>query len=100
MASVAGFDWDTANRNKCEKHGVSIAEIEDLFSGPVLVVPDSTHSKNEDRIRAIGRTQSGRFVFIVFTIRERGGKRLIRPISARYMHRKEVRHYEKENPEL
>jgi uncharacterized DUF497 family protein len=64
------------------------------------VVPDRTHSFNEQRIRAIGKTESGRSIFIVFTIRERGGKRFIRPISARYMHRKEVRHYEKENPQF
>jgi len=97
---VAGFDWDRANRAKCEKHGVSIVEIEGLFSRPVLVVPDDAHSRSEERIRAIGKTESGRSVFLVFTIRERGDKRYIRPISARYMHRKEVRHYEKENPKL
>jgi hypothetical protein len=33
-------------------------------------------------------------------LRERGGKRLIRPFTARRMHRKEVRSYEKENPDL
>jgi uncharacterized DUF497 family protein len=66
----------------------------------VLVVPDRAHSFSEQRIRAIGKTEGGRSIFIVFTIRERGGKRFIRPISARYMHRKEVRHYEKENPQF
>ena len=30
------------------------------------------------------------------TLRKRGSETLIRPISARYMHRKEVEHYEKE----
>jgi uncharacterized DUF497 family protein len=39
-------------------------------------------------------------VFLVFTVRERGGKHLIRPITARYMHRKEVVSYEKDNPDL
>jgi uncharacterized DUF497 family protein len=28
-----GFDWDSGNRAKCQKHGVSIAEIESLFLG-------------------------------------------------------------------
>jgi hypothetical protein len=28
---VSGFDWDDGNRTKCEKRGVSIAEIEALF---------------------------------------------------------------------
>jgi uncharacterized protein len=39
-------------------------------------------------------------VFIVFTIRRKGDELLIRPISARYMHQKEIEAYEKENPDL
>jgi hypothetical protein len=32
---VSGFDWDEGNRAKCQKHGVSIPEIEELFAqGP------------------------------------------------------------------
>lgn len=97
---ASGFDWDEGNRGKCEKHGVSVAEVESLFSGTLTILPDETHSRTEERLRAIGRSKAGRYVFLVFTIRERNGKRLIRPISARYMHAKEVRHYEKENPDL
>ena len=97
---VAGFDWDAANRAKCQKHGVSAAEVEDLFSRPVLIIPDVTHSRGEERLRAIGKTATGRSVFLVFTIRTRGGKRFIRPLSARFMHGKEIEHYEKENPDL
>jgi uncharacterized DUF497 family protein len=84
----------------CEKHGVSIAEIESLFERPVLVLPDETHSQAEERVRAIGRTDTGRYVFMVFTRRELNAEFLIRPISARYMHSKEVRHFEKDNPEF
>jgi uncharacterized DUF497 family protein len=100
LDNLAGFDWDAANRKKCEKHGVSIAEIERLFVRTVLLVPDHVHSREEIRIRAIGRTETGRSAFLVFTIREQGGKRFIRPISARFMHSKEVASYEKENPSL
>ena len=32
---VAGFDWDTGNRATCHKHGVSVAEVEGLFSRPL-----------------------------------------------------------------
>ncbi len=42
----------------------------------------------------------GRGVFMVFTLRRRGDELLIRPISARYMHKKEIDGYEKENPDL
>lgn len=98
--SVAGFDWDAGNRAKCQKHGVSVAEVEGLFSRPLLIIPDASHSKSEERLRAIGKTAGGRSVFLVFTIRVRAGKRVIRPVSARYMHRKEVKHYEQENPNV
>jgi len=93
---VAGFDWDYGNRGKCRKHGVSIADIEALFRKPIAVFPDPAHSREEERFKAIGTTGRGRYVFLVFTLRKRGSETLIRPISARYMHRKEVEHYEKE----
>jgi uncharacterized DUF497 family protein len=97
---VSGFDWDAGNLGKCQKHGVSSATIEDLFTRAVMVVPDIAHADIETRLRAIGKDGAGRYVFLVFTIRERGGRHLIRPISARYMHRKEVASYEEENPDL
>ena len=98
--TYAGFDWDAGNRAKCQKHGVTVPEIEALFSEPLLIVPDATHSKSETRIRALGRASAGRMIFLVFTIRLKGGRRVVRPISARYMHPREVAYYEKENPEL
>ena len=99
-SGIAGFDWDAGNRAKCEKHGVSVAEVEGLFSRPLLIIPDASHSQSEERLRAIGKTASGRSVFLVFTIRVRAGKRVIRPVGARYMHKEEVRHYEQENPDV
>ena len=50
----------------------------------------------EQWFKAIGRTEDGREVFIMFTLRKQDAGTLIRPLSARYMHRKEVEHYEKE----
>jgi uncharacterized DUF497 family protein len=93
---VVGFDWDHANRDKCRKHGVSIADIEAMFAKPLAVFPDPLHSRQEERFKAIGLSQKGRHIFLVFTLRKRGSDTWIRPISARYMHRKEVEHYEKE----
>ena len=61
-----------------------------------MVFRDSVHSGIEERFKAIGRTDSGRAVLIVFTLRKKGGDTLVRPLSARHMHRKEVEHYEKE----
>jgi uncharacterized protein len=45
-------------------------------------------------MRAIGKTTAGRYVFLVFMLRQRTGGTWLRPISARYMHRKEIEHYE------
>lgn len=93
---VAGFDWDEGNRAKCTRHGVSIDEIESVFHGEVWVFPDVAHSDQESRLLGIGRTAAARFVFVAFTLRVRDGERWIRPISARYMHAKEIRHYQAE----
>ena len=58
---------------------------------------DLTHSAREERLVAVGRNSRGRPMFVVFTIRHRNGKRLIRPLSARYMHKKEIEGYEAES---
>jgi uncharacterized protein len=92
----SGFDWDDANRSKCQQHGVMLSEVEDLFLKPITVLPDPEHSRAEERFKAIGTTGKGRHVFLAFTFRRRGGKLLVRPISARYKHRREIAHYEKE----
>lgn len=97
---VAGFDWDHGNREKCQMHGVSIPEIESVFDRPVAVVPDPAHSSAESRFKAIGITAEGRHVFVVFALRSRKEATLIRPISAPYMHRKEVGYYEKTAPRI
>ncbi len=91
-----GFDWDAANIEKCCKHGVATEEIESLFHGQIDVFPDVAHSSQEIRFLGIGRTAAGRYLFVAFTLRVKGGENYIRPISARYMHAKEVKHHEAE----
>lgn len=98
--SIAGFDWDSGNYAKCQKHGVSVSEIEALFLRPIILLPDEAHSVTETRLKAIGTTDTGRHMFLIFTIREHEGEQYIRPVSARYMHEKEIENYEEENPYL
>ncbi len=95
---VNGFDWDEGNRTKCRKHGVLITQIEALFAHDPRIAPDPKHSADEDRLIAVGRTSTGRPVFVAFTIRTKNGQRLIRPVTARYMHAQEIAGYEKESP--
>ena len=94
--AVDGFEWDTGNREKCQKHGLSVAEIEAFLLSDPRVAPDLKHSAGEERLMAIGRNGRGRPMFVVFAIRHRDSKRLIRPLSARYMHKKEIEGYEAE----
>jgi uncharacterized DUF497 family protein len=94
LESVSAFDWDSGNRDKCTDHGVSLDEIEFVLRGDLRGFPDVAHSAAETRFLAIGRNSAGRYVFIAFTLRRRDAGQLVRPISARYMHQDEVRHYE------
>lgn len=89
---IAGFDWDDGNWPKCGKHGVSQEEIEEVLVGSPAVMHDP--HPEEPRMRAIGQTDAGRYVFVVFMLRDVQGQTSLRPISARYMHQKEVTHYE------
>ena len=91
--TISGFDWDTGNARKNEKHGVSSAEAEQaFFNAPLLVVEDMKHSAREPRFHALGKTDEGRMLHVTFTLRSGGRK--IRVISARDMHRKERTIYE------
>ena len=89
---IAEFDWDDGNWPKCGKHGVSKEQVESALLGQPAVMADP--HPHEPRMRAIGQTAEGRFVFLVFTLRHRDSKTFLRPISARFMHQQEIDHYE------
>ncbi len=88
---ITGFQWDEGNIDKnFKKHGVHWTECEEVFfNKPLVVKPDLKHSQKEDRYYALGKTNNGRLLFIVFTIRQDR----IRIISARDMNKKERRFY-------
>ena len=93
FSAITGFNWDDGNARKNDKHGVSMAEAEQVFfNAPLLLVEDTSHSQAECRLHALGKTDDGRTLHITFTLRQSGS--LIRVISARDMHRKERAVYE------
>jgi uncharacterized DUF497 family protein len=83
------FDWDEGNAPKIwAKHEVTMPECEEVLTRhPLVAGPDVEHSDREDRYFALGRTDLGRRLFVVFTLRDE----LIRVISAREMSRRERR---------
>lgn len=87
LQGVTGFQWQQRNmENNLLKHGVSPLEGEQLFfNQPLVVAPDLKHPQCEERFYALGRTDSDRFLFVVFTVRAQK----LRIISARDMSRKE-----------
>ena len=91
LAGCTGFDWDEGNLLKnWEKHRVSASECEQLFfNRPLIAMPDPQHSTIESRFYALGQSDAGRYLFIVFTVRNT----LIRVISARDMSPKERKAY-------
>jgi hypothetical protein len=92
LAEWTGFQWDAGNADKnWDLHQVSQAECEQIFfNRPILVALDDTHSQGELRYAVLGRTNAGRRLSVIVTIRET----LVRVISARDVSRRERRVYE------
>jgi uncharacterized DUF497 family protein len=87
FSRYVGFDWDKANAEKIwQKHRVSPFECEQVFfNEPLVVAPDDEHSQAEPRFYMLGRTDSDRLLFLIFTAR----RNLVRVISARDMSKAE-----------
>ena len=96
LTLISGFDWDEGSSRKNEKHGVSMAEAEQVFfNTPLLFFEDVLHSQYEPRIHVLGKTDDERTLHITVALRQ--SNTLIRVISARDMHRKERTIYEQAN---
>jgi uncharacterized DUF497 family protein len=89
---LSGFEWDQGNIDKnLIKYNVENWECEQIFfNDPLIVLDDPKHSSVEKRFAAFGRTDFGRLLVVIFTIRSK----LIRVISARKMNRRERNFYE------
>ncbi len=92
LSNCIGFEWDEGNSDKnWIRHRVTRSECEEVFfNKPLTIAEDKKYSTEEEiRFYSLGRTDSNRFLFVVFTIRNP----LIRVISARDMNNKERRKY-------
>ena len=92
LKKIIGFEWDQGNIDKSYiKHGITPNEAEEVFlDEDILLLEDTEHSKQEERLEAIGKITKEKILFLAFTIR----KNKIRIISARDANKKERRLYE------
>lgn len=86
---IDGFQWDGGNASKnWTRHHVSQSEAEQVFLNRPIIVAEAPFRK-EPRQFAFGRTDAGRLLTVVFTVRGS----LLRVISVRPMSRRERRGY-------
>ncbi len=87
LANCKGFQWDEGNAEKnLAVHQVTRPEIEQVFLKRPMVVDELLQQQEQERrYYALGQTDAGCRLFVVFTIRDQ----LIRVISARDMSRRE-----------
>ena len=85
------FDWLPELEEKITaKHGLESYEVEECFFDPQL----KFRSAHDDKYYLYGRSDAGRYIFVVFAFKSRSGKRYVRPISARTMTEKERKYYQ------
>lgn len=90
LSKIEGFEWDTGNLGHIQKHNVNYRECEEVFFNKQLVInKDQSHSQGEERFRVYGKTNIGRLLFIIITIRNNK----IRIISCRDQNKKERKEF-------
>ena len=96
-SNCVGFEWDEGNSEKnWIKHHVTMSECEQVFfNQPLILAGNEERSQSEQRYYALGQTDAGRRLFIVFIVRGE----LVRVVSARDMSRRERRVYDHANEE-
>jgi len=82
------FDWDEANHAHIAAHGLA-PEVEDALLDPERVGAPAYNVERERRWAAVGATQAGRALLVVFTLRSGP----VRVITARDARRAERRRY-------
>jgi uncharacterized DUF497 family protein len=88
--SGAGYEFerDSGNLEHIARHDVSVAEVESLFQVPRYEEPELVNE--EERLWALGVTERGRCLTVVYTVRS--GR--IRVVTAHPANRSSRRFYE------
>ena len=83
------FTWDEKKRRRnLEKHGIDFADVEIIFSQPILVKLDTRRDYQEARWAALGQLKD-EVVFLAYTLRGED----VRIISIRRANKKERKIY-------
>jgi uncharacterized DUF497 family protein len=82
------FDWDVYNVGHAARHRVNPMEVEEAFEGSHVIIP-AEDVKDEKRWKLFGRSAAGRYLIVVFTIRDDR----LRVVTAHTMNRRERRIY-------
>ncbi|MBE2220855.1 MAG: BrnT family toxin [Anaerolineae bacterium] len=90
---IIGLIWlDQYVEKLLTKHGVAQYEVEDIFyRHPRIEKAGRGHVQGENLYRALGQTEDGRYLIVIFIFKPSEQKALV--ISARDMDRKERKRY-------
>jgi uncharacterized DUF497 family protein len=80
------FDWDAANLGHIRAHGVTAPEVEEATAHRHEII-EAKEVRGEKRWKLFGKSAAGRYLVVVFTIRERR----FRTVTAYTMNRDERR---------
>jgi uncharacterized DUF497 family protein len=83
------FDWDGSNIEHVARHGVIPSEAEEALADPRRVRTDAYTMPTERRVAFIGRTTTGRLLYVVLTRRSS----MLRVATARDATERETKQY-------
>jgi uncharacterized DUF497 family protein len=83
------FDWDNANVDHVRAHSIEPEEAEEALLDPLAVGLGAYNAPGERRRAALGSTETGRVLVVVFTRRDRKA----RVVTAREATETEKRRY-------
>jgi uncharacterized DUF497 family protein len=88
LNKIEGFEWDAANLGHILRRAVTPFEVEEVAHRTHAIIPAKSVS-GENRWKLFGKTASGRYLAVVFTIR----RKRFRAVTAYEMNATDRRNY-------